>query len=111
MLVELTGVNQTKECRIYSVIVEELSAKTPGAAFRELRSQYGRCSGKVYQDAKVEGDGGAPRSQHIGWVFEKRERYSDARGRGPEDYYIQHTWAMLLKEYDPRPRKVPLVIE
>lgn len=52
--------------------------------FKSLQSEYGRCVGKVYIDLL---DGGA---RSIGWIFEKRLKYSDSN-----ETYLQQVWVTL----------------
>lgn len=51
-----------------------------GQLFRDMQSEYGRCTGKVYVDTKAG-------TLAIGWVFVKRMKYVDC-----DDYYLQETW-------------------
>lgn len=64
-----------------------------GRLFRDMQREYGRCTSKVYRDT----ENGV---QQIGWVFQKRLRYEDARrdwnGRYSEkDYYIREVWVTV----------------
>jgi hypothetical protein len=52
-----------------------------------MQKEYGRCTGAVYIDTS-EG------TKKIGWVFRKREEYSDYRGRG-DRYYTREVWVQL----------------
>jgi len=52
--------------------------------FKSLQSEHGRCIGKVYIDLS---NGGA---RSIGWVFEKRLKYSDSNKT-----YLQQVWVTL----------------
>ena len=54
-----------------------------GRLFKSLRREYGRCVSRVYQDTP---DGTA---DPIGWVFQKRAKYTDS----PETY-LQEVWVM-----------------
>ena len=49
--------------------------------------EYGRCISKVYIDAA---DGGA---KAIGWVFQKRMKYTDCN-----ETYLQETWVTLHED-------------
>jgi hypothetical protein len=66
--------------------------------YRSLRSEYGRCIGKVYIDTPD----GTPDA--IGWIFCKRMVYEGARKPYQKsDYYTRHVWvtyqhALNLKE-------------
>lgn len=59
--------------------------------FRALQQEYGRCISKMYQETK---DPHKPRT--IGWVFEKRQAYSDQ----PNKTYLQQAWVGVV-EYTP----------
>jgi hypothetical protein len=67
--------------------IQEAFTDTPGALFRALRAEYGRCTGKVRIDTLSQG------TVAIGWVFEKRVRY---RGCSP-DIYTQEVWVTLFE--------------
>lgn len=95
---EISMVNATEHYRIYDDVLNVADVcyqdnPTTGEIFAEMRSQYGRCTSKVYIDTD---DG--PRA--IGWVFQKRAKYDDS-----EETYLQETWISCLSNYDPRPRK------
>ena len=52
--------------------------------FKSCQSEYGKCKSKVYIDLP---DGGA---RPIGWVFERRVKYSDSN-----ETYLQQVWVTL----------------
>lgn len=54
--------------------------------FLDLQKDHGRCTGKMYRDQKDD------QPVHVGWVFIKRECYSDRHGLRPQDYYLCETW-------------------
>lgn len=58
-----------------------------GMLYRSLLKEYGRCTGKVYQD----GQDGKP--FQCGWVFLKRAQYQDCN-----ETYLQETWITVAKE-------------
>jgi hypothetical protein len=83
MLIEETMVNATKGWRfgasgLYEPFTDDLSV-----LYRALRSEHGRCIGKVYIDT-------AEGTKAIGWVFQKRARYDDCN-----ETYLQETWVTL----------------
>jgi len=87
MFVEECWTNATKGYRcgdsgIYEPYTEDISK-----LFRDYQQTYGRCKGKVY----VDGQDGKPCA--IGWVFEKREKYTDC-----DETYLQETWVMLHED-------------
>lgn len=57
-----------------------------GRLYREFRSEYGRCTSKVYVDT-------ATGVKPVGWVFVKRVEYDDAHRitRGPKTY-LREVW-------------------
>jgi hypothetical protein len=57
-----------------------------GDLFLSLQQEYGRCISKMYIDTA---DGTA---KHIGWVFQKRMRYSDSKAT-----YLNETWVRVWK--------------
>jgi hypothetical protein len=67
-----------------TVLADLPEEQLPGAVFRHCRSEYGRCSGKVYVDTTSRG------TIQTGWTFEKRERYED-----DDDTYLCETWVTL----------------
>lgn len=88
--IEESRVNATEGYRFadetYSIegtVFEDM--KTVGEVFGWLVREYGRCIGKVYFDSET----GPPK--HVGWVFQKRDRYEDTR-----EPYLLETWVTLL---------------
>ena len=61
--------------------VHETIHESTGDLFRDMRSEYGRCVGKLYRDGS---DGQA---QAIGWVFQGRDRY-----QGSDETYVREVW-------------------
>lgn len=64
--------------------VYETWASDPGALFRSLLGENGRCTGSVY----VNGPKGE--AIKIGWCFEKRRKYDDCK-----ETYLAETWITL----------------
>lgn len=101
MLVEVTVCekkriknSRTDECDCQLLIIcEEIQQwntfETTQSMFCAAKSMYGRCSSKIYIETaeKIE--------QHIGWVFEKQQKYSDC-----DETYIQETWIVPLKRQE-----------
>ena len=87
ILIKTDGVNETEGYRLGSSGIFETWCETPGELFREMQSEYGRCTGKVYIGE------GTP----IGWVFEKIQKYSDC-----DKSYLMQTWVTLHKS---KPKK------
>jgi len=69
--------------------------ETVSEVYKGAQAEYGRCASKIYIDKM---GGGV---QHIGWVFEKRQKYQDCNKT-----YLQETWIVPLKK-----RKVKVVKE
>lgn len=55
-----------------------------GELYRDLVSEYGRCTGKVYVDLP-EG-----KAKEVGWVFIKRMKYEDAN-----ETYLREVWVTI----------------
>lgn len=60
----------------------------PGALYRSLQSEYGRCTGRVYIDLPN------GKAKPVGWVFVKRMEYEGSRNR---ETYIREAWVSLRK--------------
>jgi len=82
-------VNATKGYRFGDSDPYETYCETPGELYRAMRREDGRCIGRVYQD---DANGVA---KAIGWVFVSRQRYEDARGNDPDDYYLREVWVTV----------------
>jgi len=84
---EVKNRNEDKEQRISygQSEVYESGFDSIGALFLSLTREYGRCISKVYIDKK---EGGPPKQ--IGWVFEKRAKYTDC-----DKTYLQETWVSI----------------
>ena len=85
--IQETWVNQEKEYIIGDSGVYETWAELDqkGKLFKSLQKEYGRCASKMYIDTD---DPKNPKV--IGWVFEKKEKYTDVN-----ETYIQETWITL----------------
>lgn len=93
ILVSETFINATKGHRFSEIPPYEPYTDNIGELYRAYVREYGRCIGSV----NIDTDHGA---QRIGWVFQKRMRYEDARSRRPEDYYILEVWVTLHEAPD-----------
>jgi hypothetical protein len=87
ILVNETYIDATRGGMIGESEVFESYHETPGEVFRSCQKEYGGCVSAVYVDTK---DGG---TQRVGWVFQKRIAYEDARTK--EDTYIREVWVTL----------------
>ena len=98
MEIRETFVNQTENVQFGNSDWYEPFTQDRGKLFRDLQQEYGRCTGKMYRDRV---DGG---TVSVGWVFEKRMRYGDARqdectGKYKESaYYMREVWVELREE-------------
>jgi hypothetical protein len=92
MLMQATFVNETKgwifgESGWYEPYTTDL-----GRLFRDLRAEYGRCTGHVYIDTARGTDppGVYSATRTVGWVFEKLCHYEDTG-----DPYLRVVWVSL----------------
>lgn len=87
MLIQEAFVDLTENSRFGSDAPYEPYHQEPGPLFRDLRQEYGRCTGKVYLDTESRG------VIAIGWVFVSRQRYTDCN-----DTYLREVWVTLYEE-------------
>lgn len=76
-------VNLDMQCRSGESDPYETCFTDRASLFRACRQNYGRCTGKVYVDTPT-----GPRA--IGWVFVKREKYSDS-----DETFLQEAWVTV----------------
>lgn len=59
-----------------------------GRLYREYVKEYGRCISKIYNDTAA----GKPKA--VGWVFQSRQEYDDARPDWPRERrtYVREVW-------------------
>lgn len=96
LLIREVFVNETRGCRFGAEEWYEPYTDDRGRLFRTMQREYGRCvSTKMYIDTKTQ------EIKPVGWVFQKRMRYEDAR-RDPDtgrykdsDYYVREVWVEL----------------
>jgi hypothetical protein len=79
-----TWINRTENYRSGDSDVYETGFADPGDLYREFQKEYGRCTGKVHVDAP---DG---KILDVGWVFQKRKKYTDVN-----ETYLLETWVTL----------------
>lgn len=93
-------INQDEHCRFGESDWYEPWTDDRGEIFRDAQKEYGRCVSKVYRDLP----GGEVRA--VGWVFEKKMRYEDARPifqstitrsaiYDAKSYYVREIWVEL----------------
>lgn len=83
LYVQLDHVNLTERYRLEGSEVYESCCDTRGYLFRIMRSEYGRCTGRVL----VTTQGG---DRQVGWVFVKRQKYDDS-----DDTFLMETWVTV----------------
>ena len=87
LLVRETFINESKGYQFGSSDFYEAFTDERKRLFRDLQREYGRCVSAMYIDAR---NGEA---KPIGWVFQKRMQYGDARRPYTDkDYYIREVW-------------------
>jgi len=70
----------------------------PGGLFRSLQREHGRCTGNMYQDVWTTSNGRRELSNEprkVGWVFEKRRKYTDCN-----EWYLSETWVHVRWGYE-----------
>lgn len=83
--IEESFVNRTKGYRIHDSEIHDSDEDNVGRLYKSLSREYGRCVSKVFVDRQG-------KTKAVGWVFEKKMRYDDARGNDPDDYYVREVW-------------------
>jgi hypothetical protein len=93
LLIEESWVNATRGHRCGESGLYEPFTDDIGVLFRAMQREHGRCVSSVYVDAP---DG---RRLRVGWCFQKRQEYADARPSWPDErrYYLAETWVMLYE--------------
>ncbi|MEV2222734.1 hypothetical protein AB0E01_22980 [Nocardia vinacea] len=92
MLVNVTLTNEDQGIRFSEWSEDVDDEVTRGEIFRNARSEFGRCVGKVYVDT----DSG---SDEVGWIFESRQLYDGRNSRN--ETYIRHAWVTVkMRTYD-----------
>lgn len=86
-----TFVNATEGIRFGDTEWEEPWTNEIGKLFRDMQREYGRCTGRIYQD-RTDADGHWD-TYPLGWVFEKRMLYEGSRRTEPR-------WNRTSKSYD-----------
>lgn len=91
MIVEEQHTNETRGYLLGEPCRTDVGEDTVGEVFKACQKEYGRCVSSMYVD-KVDGT-----VERIGWVFEKREKYTDC-----DETFLHHTWISLLSRYEER---------
>lgn len=81
MHLEITHINRDKGIR-YNSYSCPLEPEDLNGLFRHLSREFGRCLSKIYAGE------GTP----VGWVFEKKQYYTD------KGYYMQETWVTINED-------------
>lgn len=91
MLIQETFINETKGYICGNTDPYEPFTDNIGRLFLSLQKEYGKCVSRMYVD---------PDGKPIGWIFQKKMHYEDARTNRADDYYIQEVWVTLLDQKD-----------
>ena len=91
MLIQEVFINKTEGYTIGNDGPYKSFTDNTGELFLSLQREYGRCVSRQYVD---------PDAKPIGWVFQKKMRYEDAKTNKPTDYYVLEVWVTLLDEPD-----------
>ena len=84
LFIETVSVNADKNYRINDPEFTETRFDTIGELYRSLVKEYGRCQSKQY----VDGSDGKP--VQVGWVFQRREKYTDCNEK-----FLMETWVSV----------------
>lgn len=95
MLIQESYINATKGYRFGDSDQYESFTDDIKTLFQSLQREYGRCVSRVYVDRE-----GQTQPIAVGWVFQKRMQYEDARNNHQESYYVREVWIMLFDEQD-----------
>lgn len=87
MLIKETWLNATENHIVGDSGEYETYTDNIGELFKFLQKEYGRCRSKIYIDKK---DGS---TVQIGWVFQKKMKYTDTG-----ESYIGETWIECLEK-------------
>ncbi len=79
------GTDNEERLRDYSDTQDWDAANTTADVYKAALKEFGRCVSKIYRDNEDK------TARHIGWVFEKRVKFSDCN-----EYYIQEVWLVPL---------------
>ena len=87
--IEVRNHSQDNEQRLFcgSSGLYEPYTDNIGKLFLALQREYGKCNSKIYIDTPDK------KTNAIGWVFEKLQKYDDCN-----EYYLQETWVELHDE-------------
>jgi hypothetical protein len=99
LVISESYINATTECRFGDSGWQEPYTDDIGRLYKDLQSEYGRCTGHVYVDT-TEGD-----PVPVGWVFIKRMEYEDFRSGlrssyGREKTYLREVWVSVGERDD-----------
>lgn len=92
MLYQEAYVNRTEGYIYGETNWEEIEESDIPGLFARLQKEYGRCVSKVYVHHKES----CTDAKAVGWVFEKRQQYSDSK-----DTYLMETWVSLAQRIEP----------
>ena len=86
LYIEETRTNATEGYSYGDSGVYETFTDNKGELFRSLQKEFGRCTSCVYIDT-------ANGIKSVGWVFQKKQRYSDCN-----KFYLAETWVTVHSE-------------
>lgn len=95
LFIEVVRSNVTKGYRITDPDFQETKYSDNGVLYKALVKEYGRCISKQYIEmGKIIGYNNRVQ---IGWVFAKRETYTDAKKpiKKDRDTFICETWVSV----------------
>ena len=91
-LIQESHVDLDQDQVYYQTEMYEPRAGSIGELFRDLRSEFGRCTGKIHCDCK---DG---KVHDVGWLFQSRVTNDDGGS------YLREVWITLYREVDHKAR-------
>ncbi len=87
MLIKEIWINKTENCINGDSDFYEPFTDDIGKLFKSCQREHGRCVSGIFIDTKNNG------TIKIGWVFEKRQKYTDC-----DETYLAETWIELHKD-------------
>lgn len=93
IIISETHFDRTQRVCCGEIEAYETSYSKCGELFASLQKEYGKCISIIYRYTK------SGNARKIGWVFEKKVKYSDC-----DDYFVQEVWII-------RHRKMPKTVK
>lgn len=79
-------INKTDGHRYGESEIVDSGCQNIGELFKKMLKKHGRCISKMYQDTPLF------KAMHIGWVFQKKQCYSDISNKK----YLAETWVEVI---------------